>query len=64
MHIEDLIDKIGEPVFRRLLRDRYIKLFTWEQVAEDVLYSVQHTRGALHKQALEAAEAVMPLRES
>ena len=60
LHIEDVIDRVADPIYNRLLRDRYIRLYTWEKTAEDLEYnSVQYVMQALHYKALEAADAVI-----
>ena len=60
LHIEDVIDRVTDPIYNRLLRDRYIRLYTWEKITEDLEYNaVQYVRQALHNKALEAVEDVI-----
>ena len=60
LHIEDVIDRVADPIYNRLLRDKYIRLYTWEQVTEDLEYNaVQYVRQALHNKALEAVDEII-----
>lgn len=57
LHIEDVIDLVADPIYNRLLRDRYIRLYKWEDIAEDLNYNaVQYVRQGLHNKALDAVE--------
>ena len=46
------IDKMEEPRDRALLMYRYINAYSWENVAEEMNYSLDHTKGYAHKRAL------------
>lgn len=60
LHIEDVIDRVTDPIYNRLLRDRYIRLYTWEKITEDLEYNaVQYVRQALHNKALDAVDEVI-----
>ena len=60
LHIEDVIDRVTDPIYNRLLRDKYIRLYSWEEITEHLEYnSVQYVRQALHNKALEAVEDVI-----
>ena len=65
VQIEAAIDRIGDPIYCRLLRDKYIRLMSWLDITADLdLRSVDYTRGKLHRKALEAAEATFAEMES
>ena len=51
MDIEDLIDSIEHDVYRRVLRERYVKLKDWDTIAESNAYSKAHVYD-LHKKGL------------
>lgn len=60
LHIEDVIDRVPDPIYSRLLWDRYIRLYTWEKITEDLDYNaVQYVRQALHNKALEAVDEII-----
>ena len=61
LEIEAVIDSIkDEPISRRLLKDKYIRMMTWEKTAEDLGYANDsYVAGPLHKKALRlAGEAI------
>lgn len=51
-----VIDGVQDTLQSRLLYDRYIKLMTWREVAEDIYVSEEYARGRLHAAALTSAE--------
>lgn len=60
LEVEDVIDAVTDPVYHRLLRDRYSNLLDWSDVTANLHYkSIPYVRGALHKQALEAAAKIL-----
>lgn len=60
LEVEDVIDAVADPVYHRLLRDRYSNLLDWSDVTANLHYkSIPYVRGALHKQALEAAQEIL-----
>ena len=60
LEVEDVIDAVSDPVYHRLLRDRYSNLLDWSDVTANLHYkSIPYVRGALHKQALKAAQEIL-----
>ena len=57
--ITDTITKADKPVLVRLLHDKYIKGFSWYQIARDIGYTQAHTKGYLHNEALRAVEVII-----
>lgn len=56
--IAELIADVPDTLQSRLLYDRYIKLMTWREVAEDIYVSEEYARGRLHAAALTSAERI------
>lgn len=54
IEICETIDSLEGPVMIRLLRDRYIRLLSWEEIAVNIGYTPAHTRGYLHLNSLKA----------
>ena len=54
--IAELIDEVPDTLQSRLLYDRYILLYGWRQVADDIHVSEEYARGRLHDRALGSAE--------
>jgi len=50
--ILDSIMAVNDGELQRLLYLRYIKFWGWEQIAEMMQYSLDHTKGRLHGSAL------------
>ena len=60
VEVEELIDAVTDPVYHRLLRDRYSNLLEWEDVTTNLHYrSCKYVRSGLHKKALQAAQEVL-----
>ena len=60
MEIESTIDKVDDPIYSRLLRDKYIRRMQWLDITIDLhLRSCDYVRGKLHRKALEAVDAVL-----
>lgn len=60
LHIEDVIDRVDDAVYVRLLKDRYIRRYEWQAITEDLnMKSVQYVRQGLHNLALEAVDAII-----
>lgn len=60
LEVEEVIDAVSDPVYHRLLRDRYSNLLDWSDVTANLHYkSIPYVRGALHKQALKAAQEIL-----
>ena len=51
--IADVISKVGDATLRTLLELRYLRYFTWEQIAEKMDMSAYWVRTSLHAKALE-----------
>ncbi|MDL2248120.1 hypothetical protein LJB89_00280 [Tyzzerella sp. OttesenSCG-928-J15] len=49
------VEAVEDDVSRLILRERYVNLKRWEDIAEDNLYSVKHLH-RLHNKALEIIE--------
>ena len=65
LQIEGNIDRVGDPIYCRLLRDKYIRLMQWYDITQDLnLKSVEYVRGKLHRRALEAMDAAIGELES
>lgn len=58
----DLIQQMPTPEYRQLLTLRYLggdrELSTWENVARDIGYTPEYTRGELHGRAIREARTV------
>ena len=60
LEVEEVIDAVSDPVYHRLLRDRYSNLLDWSDVTANLHYkSIPYVRGARHKQALKAAQEIL-----
>ena len=60
IEVEEVIDAVTDPVYHRLLRDRYSNLLDWSDVTANLHYkSTPYVRGTLHKQALAAAQEIL-----
>ena len=58
--IETNIDRVGDPIYCRLLRDKYIRFMPWYDITDHLgLRSVDYVRGKLHRKALEAMDDVI-----
>ena len=65
VQIEAAIDRIDDPIYCRLLRDKYIRMMQWLDITDDLgLRSTDYVRGKLHRTALEAAAATFGEMES
>ena len=63
VEVEEVIDAVTDPVYHRLLRDRYSNLLEWEKVTNNLRYtSCKYVRSALHRKALAAAQSVLDTR--
>ncbi len=56
--IERVINMVENATQAKLLYDRYILDMSWGQVAKDIHVSKEHTKGYLHKKALESVEKI------
>lgn len=58
----DLVSRMPTPELRQLLMLRYLsgdrRLYTWEQVASSMGYSIDHVKGFLHGKAIAEARTV------
>lgn len=60
VEVEEVIDAVADPVYHRLLRDRYSNLLEWREITYNLHYSTEsYVRGALHKKALAAAQEIL-----
>lgn len=58
--IERTIFRVEDPVYQKLLHDKYISLMNWSEIAEDLGYnSEEYVRGRLHSKALQAVEFII-----
>lgn len=57
--IEHVIDGIDNAQHARLLFDRYVALWPWRKVADDLHVDETHARSRLHGAALESARVTM-----
>ena len=58
--ITQLILKVQDPIYMKLLYSRYVELMDWNDVTEALgLYNDQYVRGKLHSRALDAAEEIL-----
>lgn len=56
LSVLEVIDKVQDPIFRRLLFEKYIQNRTWEEITTDLRYkSEEYVRGELHGKALNEA---------
>ena len=62
--VEDVILKVSDPVYGRLLYDRYILFMGWSEITDDLHYmDDSHVRGRLHSKALMSAANYIPNEE-
>lgn len=64
IEIRDEIDRtilqVGDPIYLKLLHDRYVLLMSWDAITEDLhMYNEQYVRGKLHSKALSAVWLVI-----
>lgn len=59
LEIERAIEKVDDSILRTLLFARYIRYWTWEQIADDLHYSYKHTVHILHPKALNKIKDVI-----
>ena len=60
IEVEEVIDAVKDPVYHRLLQERYSNLKDWYEVTARMNYkSVPYVRGTLHKQALAAVQEIL-----
>jgi len=52
--IEQFINRLSKPVYRQLLKYKYLELLDWEQLADKLHYTTRHAQ-RLHGEALEEA---------
>lgn len=53
--IENVILMASDPIYGRLLYDRYILFMSWAEITDDLKYSDEtHVRGRLHSKALQS----------
>ncbi|MBQ9074675.1 MAG: hypothetical protein IJY32_01770 [Mogibacterium sp.] len=63
--ISEIIERLADikdpnaAVYMQLLYDRYILLMSWSQVAKDINFTEQYSRGALHGKALLAISELL-----
>ena len=57
--IVDVISRVSDPLYSRLLYDRYILFMTWEKVAEDCDKSDKWCRTQLHSNALQSVKIIL-----
>jgi hypothetical protein len=56
--ISRVVSRVENPACQTLLSLRYLCFKRWEQIAEDMSYSIQHTH-RIHGTALEAVETIL-----
>lgn len=60
LEIETVIDMVDDPIFSRLLKDRYIKGMNWISITIDLgLQNDDYVRGKLRRKAETAASAAL-----
>lgn len=57
--VANVIDSVEDPVLSRLLYDRYIGGMDWYEIAIDLHYNANYTRGRLHGTAIQAVREIM-----
>jgi hypothetical protein len=58
------VEKIKDEIYGKLLKLRYFDGgLPWEIVAQEIKYSVSHTRGFLHRKALKALNDILHSRD-
>ena len=59
--IEGVILMASDPIYGRLLYDRYILFMSWSEITDDLKYSDEtHVRGRLHSRALQSVAEWVP----
>ena len=53
------INKVQPAELSQLLYDKYIERWQWQEVADDIGYSLDHTKGYLHGKALAAVDDII-----
>ena len=50
-----------DPIYGKLLYDRYIMFMSWSEITDDLKYSDEtHVRGRLHSRALQSVAEWVP----
>lgn len=59
--IENVILMAPDPIYGKLLYDRYIMFMSWSEITDDLKYSDEtHVRGRLHSRALQSVAEWVP----
>ena len=59
------VELVSDPIYRKLLLNRYILLMKWEKITDDLGYnSDEYVRGRLHSKAIEAFQEVLDGKDS
>ena len=59
--IENVILMVSDPIYGKLLYDRYILFMTWTKITDDLHYEDEtHVRGRLHSKALMSVAGYIP----
>lgn len=59
--VESVILMASDPIYGRLLYDRYILFMSWSEITDDLKYSDEtHVRGRLHSRALQSVADWVP----
>ena len=59
--VENVILMAPDPIYGKLLYDRYILFMSWAEITDDLKYSDEtHVRGRLHSRALQSVADWMP----
>lgn len=63
--VENVILMSPDPIYGRLLYDRYILFMSWADITEDLHYEDDtHVRGRLHSRALMSVASYIPVEEA
>lgn len=63
--VQGVIMMADDPIYGRLLYDRYILFMNWSQITDDLHYQDDtHVRGRLHSRALQSVEKFVPREEN
>lgn len=58
--IEKTIFRVEDPVYQKLLHDKYISLMSWSEITDDLHFTSEaYVRGKLHSKALQAIEFII-----
>lgn len=58
--IEWTIFKVEDPIYQKLLHDKYVSLMNWAEITEDLgLANEQYVRGKLHSKSLQVVEEIL-----